>query len=374
MAKAPIKIPVAAPQITTSDVSRVTECLRSGWVSGISPYVEEFEKKFAEFCGCKYGIATNSGTTALHLALASLKIGVGDEVILPTFTMIATANAVKYTGAVPALVDSERDTWNIDPEKIEEMVTPKTKAIMPVDTYGHPADMDRIREVADRHGLYLVEDAAEAHGAEYKGRKAGSLGDVGCFSFYANKIITTGEGGMLITNDVSLAERAKWLRAHAFGRGGKHFYHEELGFGYRLSGMQGALGLSQLERAQQSVDTKRRNASLYNELLSVLGGKISLPPEAAWARNVYWMYSVLVRGSASASRNGLIEHLERDGIESRTFFYPIHSQPAYSSLAGRVPFPIADELSGNGINLPSGNNLTEAEIHTVCESVKRYLR
>jgi perosamine synthetase len=374
MQKNHFRISVASPLITHSDILKVGECLKSGWISGISPYVEEFERKFAEYCGCKYGVATNSGTTALHLALATLKVGPGDEVIIPTFTMIATANAVAYTGAKPVLVDSEAETWNIDPRKIESKINKKTKVIMPVDTYGHPANMDAIREIAVKHGLHIVEDAAEAHGAEYKSRKAGSLGDVGCFSFYANKIITTGEGGMLVTNDFDLAERARWLRAHAFGRGGKHFYHEEIGFGYRMSGLQAALGISQLSRLTQNVERRRKNARLYNELLSGLGDKVILPPEAPWAKNVYWMYSILVRKGFGVSRNKLIELLAREGIESRTFFYPIHVQPAYSSLASSGAFPVADTLSRSGINLPSGNDLTEQQIHDVCDAVKRHAR
>ena len=271
------KIPVASPQLTEADISMVSECLRSGWVSGTSPYVEEFERKFAEFCGCKYGVATNSGTSALHLALATLKVGLRNEVIIPTFTMIATANAVTYTNAKPIIVDSESQTWNIDPALISKKVTQRTRVIMPIDTYGHPADMDSIMEIAGKQGLRVVEDAAEAHGGEYKSRRTGSLGDIGCFSFYANKIITTGEGGMLVTNDEELAVRAKWLRAHAFGRGGRHFYHEELGFGYRMSGVQAALGLSQLERIEINVRARRRNARLYNEHLGKLGHSLICP-------------------------------------------------------------------------------------------------
>jgi perosamine synthetase len=372
MQKTRIRISIASPLITDSDISKVSECLESGWVSGISPYVEEFERRFAEYCGCKYGVATNSGTTALHLALAALKVGPGDEVIIPAFTMIATANAVSYTGAKPVLVDAEAETWNIDPTKIESKIGKKTKAIMPVDTYGHPAHMDTIREIAVKHGLHIVEDAAEAHGAEYKARKAGSLGDVGCFSFYANKIITTGEGGMLVTNDPDVAERARWLRAHAFGRGGKHFYHEEIGFGYRMSGLQAALGISQLGRLDLNVSRRRKNALLYNELLSGLGDKVTLPPEAPWAKNVYWMYSILVRKGFGVSRDKLIELLAREGIESRTFFYPIHVQPAYSSLARSDGFPVADSLSHSGINLPSGNDLGEEQIRRVCEAVRKH--
>jgi len=364
------RIPVCAPKLDELDVKLVSECVRSGWISGTSEYVNRFEEKFAEYCGCKYGVATNSGTTALHLALATLDVTEGDKVIIPTFTMIATANAVTYTNAKPVLIDSESKTWNIDISKIEEKITNHVKAIMPVHTYGHPADMDPIVELAEKYSLYVVEDAAEAHGAEYKGKKVGSFGDLGCFSFYANKIITTGEGGIIVTNDEDLAEKAKWLRAHAFGRQGKHFYHKALGFGYRMSGLQAALGLAQLERIDEFVSIRRNNAKLYNALLSELEDKITLPPEASWAKNVYWMYSILLKDSFGMSREVFMKKLELEGIETRTFFYPIHAQPIYAKYRGEK-FPVADDLSRRGLNLPSGNNLTSEDVTRVSDCIKK---
>lgn len=368
------KIPVCAPRIDGRDVECVAECVRSSWISGASEYVTEFEETFARYCGCKYGVATNSGTTALHLALATLDVKRGDEVIIPTFTMIATANAVTYTGAKSVLIDSEPETWNIDTSKIEKEITKRTKVIVPIHTYGHPADMDPILELAEKHGLYIVEDAAEAHGAEYKGRKMGSIGDLGCFSFYANKIITTGEGGMIVTNDERLAEKARWLRAHAFGRHGKHFYHEALGFGYRMSGLQAALGLAQLERIDEFVSIRINNAKLYNSLLSELGDKITLPPKAPWAKNVYWMYSILVEDEFGMSREELMKRLELEGIETRTFFYPIHIQPISARQSQQQKFPVAGELSRKGVNLPSGNTLTADNVMYVCECIKKYAK
>lgn len=369
---AKIKIPVCAPKIGEDEIQRIVECIRSTWISGISPYTEEFEESFAKYCGCKYGVTTNSGTTALHLALATLGIGTGDEVIIPTFTMIATANAVTYTGAKPVLVDAELDTWNMDVSMIEEKITKRTKAIIPVHTYGHPADMNPILELAEKCNLFVVEDAAEAHGAEYKGRRAGSIGDMGCFSFYANKIITTGEGGMIVTNNEEFAERAHWLRAHAFGRHGKHFYHEALGFGYRMSALQAAFGLAQLHHIDEFVAIRRNNAELYNSILSELKEKkITLPPEASWAKNVYWMYSILVQDSFGTPRDELMRRLELEGIETRTFFYSIHVQPFYAKRYQEKKFPVADELSKKGINLPSGNNLAADEIRHVCECILR---
>jgi perosamine synthetase len=367
-----IKVPVCAPKIGEKEVEYVSNCIRSSWISCLSEYVLEFEEKFAKYCSCKYGVATNSGTTALHLALATLGIGKGDEVIIPTFTMIATENAVKYTGEKPVLIDSELNTWNINVTKIEEKITKKTKAIMPIHTYGHPCDMDPILELAEKYDLYVVEDAAEAHGAEYKGRKTGSLGHMGCFSFYANKIITTGEGGAIVTNDEELAERAGWLRGHAFGRHGKHFYHEAIGFGYRITGMQAALGIAQLESIEDFVKIRRSNARSYNSLLSELGDKVVLPPEAEWAKNVYWMYSVLTEDREV--REGLMRFLEEKGIESRTFFYPIHQQPIYRHLAKGSFFPVADELANRGVNLPSGNNLAREDIEYVCDSIIAFYR
>jgi perosamine synthetase len=369
-----VRIPVCSPSIGEKEVQRVVECLKSTWISGISKYVEEFEEAFAKYCNCKYGVATNSGTTALHLALATLNIKPGDEVIIPTFTMIATANAVTYTGAKPVLVDADENTWNLDTSKIEDKINEHTKAIIVVHTYGHPADMDPIIELAEKYNLYVIEDAAEAHGAEYKGKRVGSIGDIGCFSFYANKIITTGEGGMVVTNNEELAEKARWLRAHAFGRYGKHFYHEALGFGYRMSGLQAALGLAQLERIDEFVLIRRNNAKLYNSLLSELGEKITLPPEAPWAKNVYWMYSILIEDNFGMSRDELMKRLESEGIETRTFFYPIHVQPIYAKQYQEESFPVADELSRKGINLPSGNNLTADEIEYVCQCIKKYAK
>ena len=364
------KIPVCAPKIGEREIELVSECIRSSWISHLSDYVIQFEKKFANYCDSEYGVATNSGTTALHLAVATLKIKKDDEVIIPTFTMIATPNSISYTGAKPVLVDSEKECWNIDVNKIEEKITDKTKGIMPVHTYGHPCDMDPIRKIAKKYGLYIIEDAAEAHGAEYKGKKAGSFGDLNCFSFYANKIMTMGEGGLITTNNKDLDERAKWLRAHAFGRGGKHFFHEEMGFGYRLTGIQAAFGLAQLEKIEEFVKLRRDHAKLYNDLLCNIEKAVALPPEANWAKNVYWMYSILVKNSTIRAK--LMKFLEQKGIETRTFFYPVHQQPIYYTLNKANEFPIADELAQRGMNLPSGNNLSDDDIHYVCDNINNF--
>ena len=365
-----IRIPVCAPSINRLDVEAVSKCVQSTWISGTSEIVFEFERRFANYCGCKYGVATNSGTTALHVVLAALGIRPGDEVIVPAFTMIAAPNSVKYTGAKVVICDSESETWNLDPDQLSTLVTSSTKAIMPVHIYGHPANMDPILDFAEDHSLYVIEDAAEAHGAEYKGRRTGSVGRAGCFSFYANKIITTGEGGMVVTDDEGLAEKCRWLRAHAFGREGKHFYHEQLGFGYRMSGLQAALGLSQLERIDKFITVRRSHAKFYNSNLSELEDNITLPPEAKWAKNVYWLYSILLKDSFGMTRQDFMNELVRRGVETRTFFYPVNVQPVFSQEFVKRSFPVADMLSKEGVNLPSGSNLTNADVSHICNCIR----
>lgn len=366
-----IKIPVSSPSIDKSDISSVTECLESGWISSMGGFVEKFQENFSSYIGKKYGVATNSGTTSLHLALAALGLKKDDEIIMPTFTMIATINAAEYLGLKVKLVDADLETWNMDLNDLEEKVSENTKAIMPVHIYGHPENMEIIEKIAKKYNLWVVEDAAEAHGAEAFGKKAGSFGDISSFSFYANKIITTGEGGIAITDDPNLSERMIWLRAHAFGRGGKHFWHEELGYGYRMSALQAALGVSQLGRIDKFVAKRREFARIYNENLRELqeAGKISLPVEKPWAKNVYWMYSILVK---DGYRDKLMEYLANKGIETRTFFYPVHRQPYYSSRYGNLHFPIADRISIEGMNLPSGNSMSNEQVFTVTNEINNF--
>ncbi len=359
-------IPVCEPKLGKKELGYVIDCIKTNWISSKGKYITEFEEKFSEYCGAKYGVATCNGTTALHLVLASIELKPGDEVIVPTFTMIATANSVTYTGATPVLVDSEPQTWNIDPAKIEEKITKKTKSIMVMHTYGHPCDMDPILELAKKHDLYVIEDAAEAHGAEYKGKRAGALGDAGCFSFYANKIITTGEGGMVVTNDEKIAEMARLLRDQAFEP--KRFLHRYIGFNYRMTNLQAAVGVAQMDLIDESVETRRRNAELYNSLLKDVGG-ITLPPEALWAKNVYWMYTVLVDDSFGMGRDKLMGYLREKGIDTRSAFYPIHTQPVYAKQYNGEKYPVAEELGRKGINLPSGNTLTKDQIRFIAETI-----
>jgi perosamine synthetase len=358
-------IPVYEPDLSGNELRYVTDCVQTSWISSIGEYVGRFEQEFARFCDARYGIATSNGTTALHLALVTLGIGAGDEVIVPTLTFIATTNAVTYTGARPVLVDSEPQTWNLDPARLEESITPRTKAIIPVHVYGHPVDMDPVLEVARHYGLYVIEDAAEAHGAEYKGRKVGALGDIGCFSFYGNKIITTGEGGMLVSDDAQLAERAAALRDHAMSPE-KRYWHFDVGYNYRLTNLQAAVGVAQMERIHELIAVKRRNAHYYNDLLREVRG-ITLPPEASWAKNVYWMYSILVEDSSGVGRDELAAHLKERGIDSRPFFHPLHTMPPYRQ---DISLPVAESLARKGLNLPSSAILQERDIERIVGAIK----
>jgi len=367
-------IPVCIPFIGEKELEYVVDCIKTNWISSKGKYVEEFERKFAEYCGCKFGVSTTSGTTALHLALASLGIKKGDEVIVPAFTMISSVFAVVYCGAKPVLVDAEPETWNMDVNKIEEKITDRTKAIMPVHIYGHPCDMDPILEIAEEHDLYVVEDAAEVHGAEYKGKKTGGIGDVGCFSFYGNKIITTGEGGMVVTNDKGVAARAMSLKDLAFSKE-RRFLHTDLGFNYRMTNIQAAIGLAQLEKIDELVERRRRNAHLYNSLLRDTKG-IKLPIEREWAKNVYWMYSILIEDEFGMSRDELMEGLAKRGIETRTFFIPMHQQPVFRKMGlfEGEKYPVAEELSRKGMYLPSGSGLKEEQIKLICEEIKEIVK
>ncbi len=361
-------IPIAEPLLGKEELENVTAAVRSGWISSAGKFITEFEEEFAGYCGSKYAVATCNGTVALHLALTALEIVAGDEVIVPALSFIAAANVVRYTGATPVFVDSHPDYWCLDPEKIEEAITPRTKAIIPVHLYGHPSDMDEIVAVARKHQLYVVEDAAEAHGAEYKGKRVGSLSTIACFSFYGNKIITTGEGGMCLTSDEKLAERMRLLRDHAMCRD-KKYWHETIGFNYRMTNMQAAVGVAQLGKIDGFLVKKRQIASWYAEGLAGLAerGLIKLHPEMSWARCAYWLYSVLIEDDFRMSRDALIGRLKANGIDSRPFFYPIHIMPPYKS---DNRFPIAEETSRRGINLPSGVGLNRDDAEKVLSVIR----
>lgn len=358
-----VHLPVAAPVFEGNELRYVTECVLTNWISSQGRFVQEFERTFAKFCGVKHGVAVSNGTVALHLALVLAGVGPGDEVIVPTLTFIATANAVRYTGATPVFVDSDRRTWTLDPAQVERKVTSRTKAIIPVHLYGHPADMDPLMDLAARHRLFVVEDAAEAHGAVYKGKRVGSIGHIGCFSFYGNKIITTGEGGMLTMQDDGLAERARLLRDHGMSRTRK-YWHETVGFNYRLTNLQAAVGVAQMERVEALL---AQRAAVGTEYRARLAGddRVELPPQASWAQPVTWLYTILLK--EGLSRDDTMRKLEAKGISSRPSFYPVHRMPPYLT---QEPFPVADSLSSRGVSLPTWAPMGPAEVERVCTALQ----
>jgi perosamine synthetase len=362
------RIPIAEPLIEERELKLVTEAVKSGWVSSKGRFIVEFEENFAKYIGTEYGLATSNGTAALHLALATLGIKNGDEVIVPTLTFAAVANAIIYVGAKPVFVDSHPDYWCLNPDKIEDKITKRTKAIIPVHLYGHPCNMEVVMKIARNHNLYVVEDCAEAHGAEYKSKKVGCFGDISCFSFYGNKIITTGEGGMCLTNDEKLAREMKVLRDHGMSRE-KRYWHEVIGFNYRMTNLQAALGVAQLEKLDILIEKKREIAKIYmNQLRDVDG--ITLHPEMPWAKNVFWLYSILIHEkSFGINRDELISKLAQRGIETRRFFYPVHTMPVYKNVINNINFPVSERLSSCGINLPSSVKLNENEVREIVESM-----
>jgi len=365
------EIPVAKPFLRGNELKYVTECILGNWISSQGNYVNELERRFSEFCGVDYSLAVSNGTVALHLALVCLGIKRGDEVIVPSLTFIATANAVTYTGAKPVFVDSECDTYNIDPRKIEKAVTRRTKAIIPVHLYGQPAKMDEIMAIARKHKIHVVEDAAEAHGAEYKQKKVGSIGDIGCFSFFGNKIITTGEGGMVVTNNHKIYQKARILRDHGMSLE-KKYWHEQVGFNYRMTNVQAAIGCAQMEKVEVILKEKQKIARMYKKYLSP-DSRLILPQEFDWSKNVYWMYPVTFKTTGKNKenvRNKIIEFLAQDSIGARPFFYPIHTMPPYYS---KSRLPVAESVSENGIVLPAYMGMQEKEIQRICNLIKTTL-
>ena len=345
--------------------------MRDGQVSGTSgEFIGKFERGFSAYSDCSQGVAVSNGTVALHLGVVALGIGPGDEVIVATFTNMATFFAVIYAGARPVPVDIEPDTWNVDPALIERRITPKTRAIMVVHIYGHPCDMDPILEVARKHNLRVIEDCAEAHGATYRGRKVGSLGDVGAFSFYANKVITTGEGGMLTTKDGALADKMRSLRSLAFGRR-LRFMHEDIGYNYRLTNLQAAIGLAQLTRIESIISAKRRLAERYRKRLSEVKG-LQLPIEKDYARNIYWMYHLVVHSEKfGSSKDALVSSLSSAGIETRDSFIPYNDQEIFirRGWTDGNKCPVASFVGKNGFYLPSSPELTDRQLDYIAAKV-----
>ncbi|HMK49641.1 MAG TPA: DegT/DnrJ/EryC1/StrS family aminotransferase [Thermodesulfovibrionales bacterium] len=366
-------IPVNEPSIGDKELEYVIEAVKSGWISSEGKYIKAFEEKFSGHVRRRHGIAVNNGTNALILALRALDMPAACEVILPSFTIISCAMACVYNGLVPVFCDSVKDTWNIDTSKIEEKITERTKAIMPVHIYGHPVDMDGILEIAKRHNLYVIEDFAEAIGSEYKGQRCGSFGDISCASFYANKVITTGEGGMCLTDDAVLAEKLRRLRNLAFIPE-ERFVHYELGFNFRMTNIQAAIGLAQTERIDDHVKTKVRLGESYNGLLRPLQekGLIELPVEREWARNTYWMYGIVLNPGLGLSAVKAMGEMADKGVQTRPFFYPMHLQPVFRKYPWfkKELLPVSEFLYKYGFYLPSGLTLTEGQISEVAERVK----
>lgn len=376
-------IPVNEPVLGEAERRLVDDCVTSGWVSSSGRYITEFEEGWAAYCGRGYGISVSNGTAALEAAVASLRLDPGDEVILPTFTIISCVVGVLGAGAVPVLVDCDPETWCLNPDDVAARVGPRTRAIMPVHVYGHPADMDPLLELADRHGLAVVEDAAEAHGAEYltgrstsgpTWRRCGSFGTLSTFSFYANKLITTGEGGMVLTDDAALAGRLRSFRNLCFGEA-QRFRHDDLGRNVRLSNLQAALGVAQLPRINAAVAHKRWMAERYAERLADLPA-LQLPVERPWARSVYWMYGVVLADEAGLDARELAGRLRERGVETRPFFLGMHEQPALRRLGlfRGESYPVAERIARRGLYLPSGLTLTEAQIERVAGALEDALR
>ena len=361
-------IPVANPSLDGNERAYVLDCLESGWISSQGGYLRKFEAALAEFLGVEHALAVSNGTVALHLALVTLGIGPGDEVIVPDLTFAASASAVIHAGATPVLVDVERTSWTLDLDKAASAIGPRTRAIMPVHLYGQPADMDGVKTLADRHGLLVIEDAAEALGSTWKGRRVGSFGDASTFSFFANKIVTTGEGGMAVFADSTVADRARRLRDHGMNPA-KRYWHDEIGFNYRMTNMQAAIGVAQMERIESFIQGKLALAERYRKGLSGIPGVV-LPVERAEVLNTYWAYSILLSDCPSMEeRDRVIARLARLGIGTRPLFYPLHSMPAFRAFAGNRDFSTTDHLSARGLSLPSAVTLKDREVDFVCQSL-----
>jgi perosamine synthetase len=359
-------IPVAAPLLDGNERKYVMECLDTTWISSGGRFIGEFEAEVARVCGARFGVATNNGTTALHLALAALGIGPGDEVIMPSLTYIATANTVRYCGGTPVFVDSETDTFNLDPAQIEARITSRTKAILPVHLYGHPADMDPIMEIAKRRGLIVVEDAAEALGALYKDRHVGSIGTCAAFSFFGNKMITTGEGGMIVHSDEALDAQMRLLRSQGMDPK-RRYWHPVIGFNYRMTNVAAAIGLGQVERVERHLAARRRVAAWYDKHLASIGELVRRPITRNWARHAYWMYTILLEPRVRADRDDIMRKLAQHGIETRPVFYPMHQMPPYHEPDGK--YPVADHLAARGMNLPTHAQLTEDDVVRVARAL-----
>ena len=365
-----IRYPVTEPHLDDSDRSHLLDAFDSGWISSQGPYLEKFERGFAEFVGSAHALATCNGTTALHLALMALDLKPGDEVIVPTFTYIASANAVHYCGATPVFVDCSADTWNIDPAAVEAAITDRTVGIMPVHLYGMPCDMVSLAAIATRHHLWLVEDAAEAHGASVNGKRVGSLSTIASFSLFGNKIITTGEGGVVTTDNPALATRMALLRGQGMDPS-RRYWFPTVGYNYRMTNLAAAIGVSQLAKADRLIAAHQQVHAWYREALGDMPA-LAWQGERANTTSVQWLTSIRLRSAEHrpALRDTLMQRLRDDGIDTRPFFYPMHSMPPYASTA---PFPVADAIASSGINVPSSPRLTRDEVFVIAARIRHHV-
>lgn len=359
-------IPLCIPQIEGNEWNYIKDCLDTNWVSSVGSYVDNFEIKFAKFLNCKKAVSTMNGTSAIHLALMTLNIGVGDEVIVPSQTFIAPINAIKYTGANPVFVDIDKDTWVMDTKLIESLITKKTKAIMPIHIYGQPVNMNMVNQIAKKHNLFVIEDATESLGSKIENNHTGTLGDIGCFSFNGNKIITTGAGGMLVTNNEEYAKRAKYLSTQTkttLENG--CFYHEEIGYNFRMPNIVAAMGLAQLENLDKYIEIKIKNANLYDSLLKDNNG-ITLIKKEHTITNVNWLYSIVINENYNLCRDDLVKFLFENGVNSRGFFSPVHLMPPFLNCTSGSMY-VTENISKKGINLPSSVSLEEKDIVFICD-------
>ena len=367
----PTFIPVNDPILGGNEKKYLNECINTGWISSEGPFVTKFEETFASMVGRKYGIAVANGTAALDIAVEALGIGPGDEVILPTFTIISCIHQIIRSGGTPVLVDSDPITWNIDVAQIEDNITPRTKAIMVVHTYGLPVDMDPVIELAKKYELKIIEDAAELIGQTYCGKPCGSFGDISTFSFYPNKHITTGEGGMMVIDDDQLAEKCRSLRNLCF-QPEKRFVHEHLGWNYRFTNLQAAIGLAQLEKLDEHIQLKRSMGQLYSELLRDIQG-LQLPLEKTdYAENIYWVYGIVVDNSLPFNAKEAMRRLNEMGVGNRPFFWPMHEQPVFNKMGlfKNEDYPVAERIARRGFYVPSGLNMNKDKITEVVKAIK----
>lgn len=362
-----IRIPVYQPSLNGNERKYVDECIDTSWISSKGEFVSKFEQSFANYIGVDYATGVCNGTVAIHLALLTLGIGAGDEVIVPTFTYIASVNPIKQVGATPVFVDSNRDTWQMDVDDIIAKITPKTKAIIAVHLYGYPCEMDTIMDIAREHNLFVIEDCAEAIGTKYKGKYCGSYGDIAAFSFFGNKTITCGEGGMVVTNDPMLYDRSVRFKGQGLAKY-REYWHDIMGYNYRMTNIQAAIGLAQLEQVETFLQKKQNVASWYVKYLKGISVEFHNTSDEVF--HSYWMCSILVE--KASMRDGLREYLKENGIETRPTFYPVHTMPMYSEKYQK--HAVAEDIALRGINLPSYPGLTEDEVKYICDCISKYVK